>query len=152
MISVVIQAIFENKRAISFFTLGVLLKIILQLPMLYLFHVYGSFISTSLGLVLMIALFYRRIASVLVIDRKALFSDVKTISWISMIMGLVVLLAERLLGSVIPVTGYVSSFWHLLLAGGSGLLTFVLLTLKTGQLDRLIGSKAQVLRKKLRMG
>lgn len=152
VISVVIQAIFENRRAIYYFVIGMLVKMVLQVPMIYLFQSYGPFISTLIGLGLMLYLFYRRIDQVLHIDERLVVKDVVTISWISLVMGLLVWLIECLLSMVLPATGYVSSFIHLLLAGGAGILVFVVLTLKTRQLDRLIGSKAQLLRRKLRLG
>ncbi|HFI0845311.1 TPA: polysaccharide biosynthesis protein, partial [Streptococcus suis] len=74
-----------------------------------------------------------------------------TISWISVIMGIVVLLSELILNLFIPVTGYVSSFIHLLISGGLGIVIFVFLTLITRQIDRLIGSRAQKLRKRLKL-
>ncbi|HFI0334757.1 TPA: polysaccharide biosynthesis protein, partial [Streptococcus suis] len=99
----------------------------------------------------MIYLFYRRVDYVLDIDKKVVIKDIVTISWISVIMGIVVLLSELILNLFIPVTGYVSSFIHLLISGGLGIVIFVFLTLITRQIDRLIGSRAQKLRKRLKL-
>ncbi|HFI0507839.1 TPA: oligosaccharide flippase family protein [Streptococcus suis] len=151
VISVVLQSIFENRRGIYYFIVGMLIKIILQIPMIYMFKVYGTFISTIIGLGTMIYLFYRRVDFVLDIDKKAVIKDIVTISWISVIMGTVVLLSELILNLFIPVTGYVSSFIHLLISGGLGIVIFVFLTLITRQIDRLIGSRAQKLRKRLKL-
>ncbi|HEM6399263.1 TPA: polysaccharide biosynthesis protein [Streptococcus suis] len=151
VISVVLQSIFENRRGIYYFIVGMLIKIILQIPMIYMFKVYGTFISTIIGLGTMIYLFYRRVDYVLDIDKKAVIKDIVTISWISVIMGIVVLLSELILNLFLPVTGYVSSFIHLLISGGLGIVIFVFLTLITRQIDRLIGSRAQKLRKRLKL-
>ncbi|HFI0790646.1 TPA: oligosaccharide flippase family protein [Streptococcus suis] len=151
VISVVLQSIFENRRGIYYFIVGMLIKIILQIPMIYMFKVYGTFISTIIGLGTMIYLFYRRVDYVLDIDKKAVIKDIVTISWISVIMGIVVLISELILNLFIPVTGYVSSFIHLLISGGLGIVIFVFLTLITRQIDRLIGSRAQKLRKRLKL-
>ncbi|HEM3684057.1 TPA: polysaccharide biosynthesis protein [Streptococcus suis] len=151
VISVVMQAIFENRRAIYYFAIGMLVKIVLQIPMLYLFQVYGSFISTLLGLGIMLYLFYKRIDKVLDIDEGLVAKDIFTISWISVLMGLIVLISEFVLNSFIPVTSYDSSLVHLVISGGLGVLVFVVLTLKTKQLDRLIGGRAELLRRKLKL-
>lgn len=151
VISVVIQAIFENKRAIYYFLVGMLVKIILQIPMIYFFQVYGGFISTIFGLGIMLYLFYKRIDTVIGVDNKIVIKDIVTISWISAVMGVLVWSIEFLLNLFLPATGYVSSFIHLLISGGIGVCIFTLLTLKTRQLDRLIGSRAQLLRRKLRL-
>lgn len=151
VISVVLQSIFENRRGIYYFIVGMLIKIILQIPMIYMFKVYGTFISTIIGLGTMIYLFYRRVDYVLDIDKKVVIKDIVTISWISVIMGIVVLLSELILNLFIPVTGYVSSFIHLLISGGLGIVIFVFLTLITRQIDRLIGNRADLLRRKLKL-
>lgn len=151
VISVVIQAIFENRKGIYYFLIGILVKLVLQVPMIYVFKVYGSFISTILGLGIMLYLFYRRIDTVLGIDEKLVVKDVVTISLISLVMGIIVWFVEFLLNLLFPANGYLSSFIHLAISGSAGLLIFVILTLKTHQLDRLIGGRAQVLRRKLRL-
>lgn len=66
------------------------MKIVLQVPTIYVFKVYGSFISTIFGLGIMLYLFYRRIDKVLHIDERLVIKDIATISWISIVMGIVV--------------------------------------------------------------
>ncbi|HFI0143089.1 TPA: oligosaccharide flippase family protein [Streptococcus suis] len=151
VISVVIQAIFENRRAVIYFIIGMLIKVVLQLPMIYLFQVYGPFLSTLISLSVMLYLFYKRIDAVLGVDEGLIVKDIVTISWISLVMGGVVWLLELFLNYLLPASGYLSSFVHLVLAGGVGVLVFVLLTLKTRQLDRLIGSRADMFRRKLKL-
>ncbi|NQJ71249.1 polysaccharide biosynthesis protein [Streptococcus suis] len=151
VISVVIQAIFENRRAVIYFVIGLLIKVVLQLPMIYLFQVYGPFLSTLVSLTVMLYLFYKRIDAVLGVDEGLIVKDIVTISWISLVMGGIVWLHELLLNHLLPATGYLSSFVHLLLSGGVGVFVFVILTLKTRQLDRLIGSRADLLRRKLKL-
>lgn len=151
VLSVVIQAIFENRRAVIYFAIGMLIKVVLQLPMIYLFQVYGPFLSTLISLSVMLYLFYKRIDAVLGVDEGLIVKDIVTISWISLVMGGLVWLLELFLNYLLPASGYLSSFVHLVLAGGVGVLVFVLLTLKTRQLDRLIGSRADLLRRKLKL-
>ncbi|NQN87541.1 polysaccharide biosynthesis protein [Streptococcus suis] len=151
VISVVIQAIFENRRAVIYFVIGMLIKVVLQLPMIYLFQVYGPFLSTLISLSVMLYLFYKRIDAVLGVDEGLIVKDIVTISWISLVMGGIVWLLELLLNHLLPAGGYLSSFVHLLLSGGVGVFVFVILTLKTRQLDRLIGSRADLLRRKLKL-
>lgn len=151
VLSVVIQALFENKKAILYFTIGMLVKIVLQLPCIYLFQVYGSFVSTALGLLVMLYLFYHRINQVVPFDKKLIYKDTATISLISLVMGGIVWLVEWILTMFLPAEGYISSALHVGISGFVGIVVFVLLTLKTRQLDKLIGARAQVLRQKFRI-
>ncbi|HFI0150892.1 TPA: oligosaccharide flippase family protein [Streptococcus suis] len=151
VLGIVIQAIFENRKAILYFIIGFVLKLILQIPFLYLFQVYGPLLSTALGLGVSIYLFYRRIKQVVPIEQDRITHDVITISWISGIMGAVVLVVEFLLNQFLPTSGYLSSAVHIGVSGFVGLAIFVALTLKTRQLDKLIGGRAQSLRNLFKM-
>lgn len=149
VLGVVIQALFENRRAIFFFVLGLLVKIILQIPFLYFFGVYGPLLSSAIGLAVTVYFFYRRINRVISLEEKRIQKDLVTISFVTLVMGLVVALVEWGLSRVMPPTGYVSSAVHLAISGGIGVLIYMLLTLKTRQLDKLIGGRADALRRKL---
>ncbi|HFI0291911.1 TPA: oligosaccharide flippase family protein [Streptococcus suis] len=151
VLGIVIQAIFENRKAILYFIIGFVLKLILQIPFLYLFQVYGPLLSTALGLGVSIYLFYRRIKQVVPIEQDRITHDVITISWISGIMGAVVLVVEFLLNQFLPTRGYLPSAVHIGVSGFVGLAIFVALTLKTRQLDKLIGGRAQSLRNLFKM-
>ena len=149
VLGVVIQAIFENRRAIFFFILGLVVKVVLQIPFLYLFQVYGPLLSSAVGLAVTVYFFYRRISRVIPLEHERIQKDLVTISGVTLVMGLVVALVEWGLNQVIPPTGYVSSAIHIAISGGLGVLIYVVLTLKTRQLDKLIGARADALRQKL---
>lgn len=149
VLGVVIQAIFENRRAIFFFILGLIVKILLQLPFIYLFRVYGPLLSSAAGLAVTVYFFYRRINRVIPLEKKRIKKNLVIISGVTMVMALVVNLVEWGLSRVLPPIGYVSSAIHVGISGFVGVLIFVILTLKTRQLDKLIGSRASLLRKKL---
>lgn len=146
---VVLPAIFEKRSAIRYFFIGLLVKCLCQFPALYLFHAYGPLVATTLGLAVTVVLFYKRIKRVVPIDEKHVKKDIRTISGISLVMGLVVWLVEWLLNTLLPLAGQLSSAIHLIISGAVGVAVFAGLTLKTRQLDKLIGSRASLLRHKL---
>ncbi|MGT2799013.1 putative polysaccharide biosynthesis protein [Streptococcus marmotae] len=147
--NVMIQALFENRKAILYFFIGFGIKIVLQIPFLYLFQAYGALLSTAVGMGVSIVLFARRIQQVVPINYNKVAKDFMTIGGVSLIMAVFVILSELLLNRVTPATGYVSSAVHVGISGVLGVAVFVLLTLKTRQLDRLLGARAVALRKKL---
>ncbi|MGT2949863.1 polysaccharide biosynthesis protein [Streptococcus cuniculi] len=149
LVGVLIQAIFQNRKAIWYFFIGLGVKLVLQLPALYVFQVYGPLVSTAVGLTVSVILFDRRINQVLPISQRRLWKDIRKVLVISLIMGMGVWLVETGLSLIIPVTGYVSSAIHVGISGLVGILIFGILTLKTRQLDKLIGSRAVLLRKTL---
>lgn len=149
VLGVVIQAIFENKKAILYFSIGLVVKCLLQVPAIMVFQVYGSLLSSAIGLAVTVYLIYRRVDQVVPLDKSSIIKDVVTISWISFVMGLAVVVLEFVLNRFYPATGYVSSAVHIALSGFVGVAIFVALTLKTRQLDKLIGGRASGLRRKL---
>lgn len=151
VLGVVIQAIFENRRAMKYFVIGLGVKLVLQIPAIYLFHAYGTLLSTAIGLGVTTYLFYHRISKVLVLDTSAIYKDTATISAIALFMGVIVWLVEWVLRLVVPPVGFISSLIHLAISGSIGVLIFGALTLKTRQLDKLIGGRAQRLREKMHM-
>ncbi|MBY5033743.1 polysaccharide biosynthesis protein [Streptococcus gallolyticus] len=148
---VVIPAIFENRAAIKYFFIGLAVKCILQLPALWLFHAYGSLLASAIGLTVTVYLFYKRIKQVVPIDEAHVKKDILTISWISLIMGVVIWLVEFGLVKILPLSGQFICAVHVAISGSAGIVVFVLLTLKTRQLDKLIGSRAKALRRKLKI-
>ncbi len=144
-----IQGIFENRKGIIFFITGLVVKIILHFPFIYFFHAYGPLLSTAVGLFVSNALIFRRIDKVVGINKTAVKKNIMGISILSLIMGLAVFVFEWVLSQVLPPVGRMSSLVHLLLVGSAGVMIYGYLTLWTRQLDRLIGAKADALRRKL---
>ncbi|TCD46063.1 polysaccharide biosynthesis protein [Streptococcus sp. X16XC17] len=151
VLGVIIQAIFENRRAILYFLIGLVTKIVLQIPFLYLFQVYGSLLSSAIGLSITVILFYRHIDKVLDLNKKKIGRDLVGISLVSLVMGIIVFTLEWGLTQWIPPVSRFISILHIIISGSVGILIFGVLTLKTRQLDKLIGARAQRLRKKLRI-
>ncbi|GAB6733869.1 polysaccharide biosynthesis protein [Streptococcus uberis] len=151
LLAPMLQALFENRRALTYFAYGILIKLVFQVPCIYLFHAYGPLLATTLGLLVPIYLMFRRLHQVTKFNRKLLFKQSLLILILTGIMGLFVAIANWLLGFAFVPTGRLSSLLYLLIVGTFGLFIYGYLTLVTRQLDKLIGEKAETLRKKLRI-
>ncbi|MBF0787173.1 MULTISPECIES: polysaccharide biosynthesis protein [unclassified Streptococcus] len=149
LLGVIIQAIFQNRKAMLYFFIGFAVKLILQLPAFYLFKVYGPLVSTAIGLTVSVILFDRCISQIIPISQGRLWRDVCKVLSISLIMGLGVWLVESGMSLLFPATGYMSSAIHVGISGVIGVFIFGILTLKTRHLDKLIGTRATLLRTKL---
>jgi len=151
LFGVIIQGIFENRKGIIFFITGLVVKIILHFPFIYFFHAYGPLLSTAAGLFVSNALIFRRVDKVVGINKTAVRKNIMGISILALMMGIAVFALEVGLSQVLPPVGRMASLIHLILAGSVGILIYAYLTLKTRQLDKLIGAKADALRRKLRI-
>ncbi len=148
VLSPMIQALFQNRKAILYFGYGVLVKLILQVPFIYLFKAYGPLLSTTIGLMIPIVLMYKEIHQVTHFNRKTVFKRSLLTAILTLIMLLVVLVAGFILGLVIKPNGRVTSMFYVALIGGVGIVVYGGLGLRLRFLDRFIGSKAASLRNK----
>ena len=148
VLSPMIQALFQNRKAILYFGYGVLVKLILQVPFIYVFKAYGPLLSTTIGLMIPIVLMYKEIHLVTQFNRKNVFKRSLLTAILTLIMLLVVLVAGFILGFVIKPNGRVTSMIYVALIGGVGIVVYGSLGLRLRFLDRFIGSKAASLRNK----
>ena len=148
VLSPMIQALFQNRKAILYFGYGVLVKLILQVPFIYVFKAYGPLLSTTIGLMIPIVLMYKEIHQVTHFNRKIVFKRSLLTAILTLIMLLVVLVAGFILGLVIKPNGRVTSMIYVALIGGVGIVVYGGLGLRLRFLDRFIGSKAASLRNK----
>lgn len=148
VLSPMIQALFQNRKAILYFGYGVLVKLILQVPFIYLFKAYGPLLSTTIGLMIPIVLMYKEIHLVTQFNRKTVFKRSLLTAILTLIMLLVVLLSAFILGFVIKPNGRVTSMIYVALIGGVGIIVYGGLGLRLRFLDLFIGSKAASLRDK----
>ena len=148
VLSPMIQALFQNRKAILYFAYGVLVKLVLQVPFIYLFKAYGPLLSTTIGLMIPIVLMYKEIHQVTHFNRKTVFKRSLLTAILTLIMLLVVLVAGLILGLVIKPNGRVTSMIYVALIGGVGIVVYGGLGLRLRFLDRFIGSKAASLRNK----
>ena len=148
VLSPMIQALFQNRKAILYFGYGVLVKLILQVPFIYLFRAYGPLLSTTIGLMIPIVLMYKEIHRVTHFNRKIVFKRSLLTAILTLIMLLVVLLSVLIFSFVLKPNGRVMSMIYVALIGGVGIIVYGGLGLRLRFLDRFIGSKAASLRDK----
>ena len=148
VLSPMIQALFQNRKAIIYFGYGVLVKLILQIPFIYLFRAYGPLLATTIGLIVPIILMYQHIRQVTGLNQTILFKRSLLIGILTAVMALLIAIVEVVLGFVFHPSGRISSMLYLVIIGGLGIAIYGAMALRVRLLDRFIGEKAQTLRQK----
>ena len=148
VLSPMIQALFQNRKAIIYFGYGVLVKLILQIPFIYLFRAYGPLLATTIGLIVPIILMYQHIRQVTGLNQTILFKRSLLIGILTAVMALLIAIVEVVLGFVFHPSGRISSMLYLVIIGGLGMAIYGAMALRFRLLDRFIGEKAQTLRQK----
>ena len=143
-----LQALFQNKKAIKYFAYGMVIKLIIQIPFIYVFQAYGPLLSTAIGLIVPIVLMYREIHAITHFNREAVKKSTLLVCILTAIMGVVVWIAYWLLGFILPEGGRATSFVYLVVIGFIGVAVYGSLALLTRLLYRVIGRRAELLRQK----
>lgn len=143
-----LQALFQNKKAIKYFVYGMVIKLIIQIPFIYVFQAYGPLLSTAIGLIVPIVLMYREIHAITHFNREAVKKSTLLVCILTAIMGVAVWIAYWLLGLILPEGGRATSFVYLVVIGFIGVAVYGSLALLTRLLDKVIGSRADILRQK----
>lgn len=151
LLAPMLQALFEPRKAILYFVYGLVVKIVLQIPLIYVFQAYGPLISTAIGLAVPIVLMYRRIHEVTGFNRQGLRRSILLMTLLALIMGVVVAIAAYGIHFAISPTTRLGSVVYIALVGAIGVLVYGFLTLATHLLDKLIGTRAKTLRQKLHL-
>ena len=136
-----IQALFQNRKAIRYFLYGVLAKLALQLPLVWLFQSYGPLLSTTVGLIVPIVLMYREIRDITGLNPKNLVKRSLLTCILTLVMIVGVTLADLVLCLIFQPSGRISSMIYLVLIGGVGIIVYVGLALRVRLLDRFVGEE-----------
>lgn len=151
LLAPMLQALFEGRKAVHYFLWCILVKVFFQLPMIYVFGVYGPIVSTMIALWVPIVLMYYKIQEVTDFDHGDLIEAVVTIVWMTALMGMIVGIGYLILSQFYPVTDRISAIVYVVLLGGLGVLVYTYLSLKTRQIDGIIGRRAQGLRRRFKI-
>ena len=151
VLSPMIQALFQNRKAIRYFLYGVAVKLVLQIPFILVFRSYGPLLSTTIALMVPIVLMYREIQSITQFNRTIVFKRTLLGSILTVVMLLGVLIAGLILGWIFSPNGRVSSMIYIIVIGGLGVAIYGALGLWLRYFDRFIGGQAARLRQKFRI-
>ena len=142
-----IQALFQNRKAIIYFLYGVAVKLVLQIPLIYFFKAYGTLLATTIGLIIPIVLMYQEIRKVTGLNPRNLKKRTILTCILTVLMTLVVLISEFIIGYLFQPSGRISSFIYLAIIGGIGVTVYGGFSLSVRLLDRFIGERAASLRR-----
>ena len=151
VLSPMIQALFQNRKAIRYFLYGVVVKLVLQIPFILVFRSYGPLLSTTIALLVPIVLMYREIQNITQFNRTIVFKRTLLGSILTVVMLLGVLIAGLILGWIFSPNGRVSSMIYIIVIGGLGVAIYGALGLWLRYFDRFIGGQAARLRQKFRI-
>lgn len=146
-----LYAVDEIGSAVRYVGLGFLVKLLAQVPLIWLFKAYGPVLSTGLALLVSLWLMYRHLQLVTRFNPRVLVRSSLRIGWNTLAMAVPVLLVVLFWGKVLPPTNRWTSLLFLVTGASLGGLVYTYFSLKTRTLDKLIGARADGLRRLFRI-
>ncbi|PFG05018.1 polysaccharide biosynthesis protein [Bacillus sp. es.034] len=148
----ILQGIDEQKFTIFSLLVGLLLKLVLNIPLIRLFETQGAVLATTIGYVvaILINLYvikkYARYQFRLILRRTMFIGALNAV-----MAGVVLVLYAVLVKFLSPETGF-QSIILVAICGGVGALVYFYLSLRSKLADKLFGDKISKIRSKLRIG
>ena len=149
MSSSTLQGLGKHKATLKYLVLGFIIKVLLQVPFIYFFEVYGPLLATTVGLGLSTFLILRDIHEISNFDLGLVLRRALLILLLCMGMLVTVLLSRFIFGLFLSPEHKITSFILVLLVAGVGGVTYMILSLKIRLADKLLGRKVAGLRRKL---
>lgn len=150
-LSPMLHAIFESKAAVRHFLYGLLVKLLTQLPLIWLLGAYGTVLSTALGLLVPLVFMFKHLHGKTYFNQNLLVKNTQQIAINTLWMALPVAVLVWSLGFFLEPSNRLVAVIYLILAAFLGGSIYTYLSLKTRSLDALLGARAEGLRQKLKM-
>lgn len=145
----ILQGLNDHKGTMMFMVIGLGVKAIIQLPLIYLFHEYGPLLASLIGYLVTAIYVMDRIHFKTQFHVRDIFGGIKKTFFSTLIMFIATSLALRIGQLVLSPERKVTAFILVLFVAVIGGSVYALLSLKNRQADQLIGQKADRLRAKL---
>lgn len=138
----ILQGLSENGLAIRYLILGLIVKFVSQYPAILLFKVYGPLISTNLGMLVIIALALKHLKITYHFNAGRTGRRFIGVTAFSIIMLVAVFLIVHGVGHFLSPERRLTALILVVLAVFIGVIVYGFLVLKTGLLEKVMGSKA----------
>lgn len=144
-----LQGMGQHKATLKYLGLGFLVKILLQVPFIFFFEVYGPLLTTGIGLGLATYFNLRDIHRISHFNLSLVLRRVLLITLMSFIMILVVTVSRWGLSFIFSPEHKITSFVLIILDAAIGGLSYMVMSLKVRLADKLLGPRVSGLRRKL---
>ncbi|WP_212780304.1 putative polysaccharide biosynthesis protein [Lactobacillus corticis] len=145
------QGLSENGLAIKYLVIGLVIKLLIQYPLIRLFKIFGPLVATNIAMFFTIAFSLKHLHIKYHYNLGRMSRRVIGILAFSVIMFVVVFLVEHVAGMFLSPDRRISAVIDLVLGVAAGCLVYGYLALKSGLAEVIGGSRVTSLRIKLRI-
>lgn len=143
------QGLSENGLAIKYLLTGLVIKLGLQYPMILLFNVFGPLTATNVAMLLTIGMSLKHLHVKYRFNQQRLVRRILGMTGFSVVMLVSVMLAVHLFGLVLSPDRRLPALINVVISALLGAGIYVVLVLKSGLAEKVLGSRITRLRAKL---
>lgn len=143
------QGLSENGLAIKYLLTGLVIKLVLQYPMILLFNVFGPLTATNVAMLLTIGMSLKHLHVKYRFNQQRLVHRILGMIGFSVVMLVSVMLAVHLFGLVLSPDRRLPALINVVISTLLGAGIYIVLVLKSGLAEKVLGSRITRLRAKL---
>ena len=151
VMAAILQALYQNRKAIWCLVVGFVVKIALQYPCIHLFQVYGPMIATALGFIVASTLMLRAVIHTYHINMMQTMKRLLVIVIFSALMFIVAWGSIKIMQLFLNPNSRLNAMITIIISVVLGALVYIYCVLKTRLADKILGAKVARLRHLLRI-
>lgn len=151
VLSAILQSMDFRRLTIQYLFIGLAVKMILQVPSIWLFHGQGALVSMLIAFLVTSVLMWLQIHRTLLIDYKSLVPQLAKIAMATAVMGMATSLWGRALSGMLGEVGRGLTFVKVILVVFIGVFIYFAIMALFGMLPVLFGNRHQELQDKLKV-
>ncbi|ATO44139.1 oligosaccharide flippase family protein [Loigolactobacillus coryniformis] len=151
VLAAMLQGLYQNRLAIAYFVVGLVVKIVVQYPMIYLFKVFGPLMATAIGFMVASYLMINTMNNMFHLKVAELIKFFSETLLFALVMYAVCIGLQQVLYLFLNPASRVQSMLVIVLVAGVGATLYGYLVLKSRLGDQLLGSRIAGLRRRLRI-
>ncbi|AKP68392.1 putative polysaccharide biosynthesis protein [Companilactobacillus ginsenosidimutans] len=147
VLAAVLQALYRNRLAIKYLVIGFIAKVLLQVPMIWMFHEFGPLVATSISMALICWLMLRKLYEIYPFNIERTENRISGIIIFSVVMFIVVIAINWIVYRFVGNSDRIVSLFVLFAEAFIGAAIFGYLVLKTKLADKILGSRVDRIRR-----
>lgn len=151
LISTTLQGLYRNKEAIVFLGIGLLVKLLIQYPMIAMFETYGPLIATAIGLGVSAILMTKSVHNISKFDYSLTSRRLLLIAILGLIMMTLTFVTRNMMYLFLNPDRKFQAFIIIMVSVAIGVVSYGYMVLKIKLADKLIGPKSAKLRRKFKI-
>ncbi len=147
VLAAVLQALYQNRLAIKYLVIGFIVKVVIQVPMIWLFHEFGPLVATSISMAVICWLMLRKLYQIYPFNIERTEHRISGIILFSVIMFVAVIAINWIVYRFVGDSDRIVSLFVLFAEAIIGAMIFGYLVLKTKLADKILGSRVARIRR-----